>query len=366
MSAIQERIELSRRQTAGAGDGGAISSPTDDQRRIHLGRRIAGRFRLRGDRSRGGTHGTEAAGPVAGLSQGCRALRGAERCSSSDLASIARCKAAGAYVIAFATAEGSLRTPQGPDLLIDSGSLPGLPTGHGICPLDTVTNVINLWVFTGEYVAACTRFGKTPTLYRSYGLEGAHERDAKYASQMFHNDMTVAPIFPGVLGNAYLDRISKILGKVQHDDIDDITQAGRWIAGSDEENTGASLSRTSSRTSSATRAAQPIVTMVGAKDPTPKKVVLIHISYQHPPQDLIEAAARAHAAVLLQRPSRRWRAGREHHLRQPPLAAGRCLRQSPRLRHTDPPRQRSRSGDDLLVTDRGILPRSLRLNINSV
>src|SRR3954464_14907952 len=59
--------------------------------------------------------------------------------SDQDLRAIARCKAAGAYVIAFASAQGSLRTPQGPDLLIDSGALSGLPTGRGICPLDTVT-----------------------------------------------------------------------------------------------------------------------------------------------------------------------------------------------------------------------------------
>src|SRR5207237_3205858 len=100
--------------------------------------------------------------------------------SNSDLSNIARCKQAGAFVVAFAAADGSPRTPQGPDLLIDSGSLAGLPTGHGICPLDTVTNIINLWAFTGEYVAACTRFGKTPVLLESYGLQGARERDAKY------------------------------------------------------------------------------------------------------------------------------------------------------------------------------------------
>ena len=130
-------------------------------------------------------------------------------------------------------------TPTGPDLLIDCGSLTGLPTGHGICPLDTVTNIMNLWVFTGEYVAACTRMGKTPVLYKSYGLDGGRERDGKYDGQLFHDDISVAPVRPGVLGNAYLDRINKILSQLEHEDLDDITQAGRWLAGSNPADTGA-------------------------------------------------------------------------------------------------------------------------------
>ena len=149
--------------------------------------------------------------------------------SPEDLSAIARCKSAGAYVVAFAAAEGSLRTPQGPDLLIDSGNFSGLATSHGICPLDTVTNIMNMWVFTGEFTAACTRLGKMPTIYRSYGLPGARQRDEKYTGQMFHTDMTIAPIDAGILGDKYLGMITKILTKVAHDDQDDITQAGRWV-----------------------------------------------------------------------------------------------------------------------------------------
>ncbi|MCP6755957.1 hypothetical protein NL533_30510, partial [Klebsiella pneumoniae] len=84
--------------------------------------------------------------------------------AADDLRDIARCKNAGAYVIAFASAFGSPRTPTGPDLLIDSGEVAGLPTGRGICPLDTVTNIMNLWIWSGEFIAACTRAGKMPVI----------------------------------------------------------------------------------------------------------------------------------------------------------------------------------------------------------
>ena len=41
-------------------------------------------------------------------------------------------------------------------------------------PIDTVANVIDLWTWTGEFVAACTRLGQMPVLYQSYGLPWRH------------------------------------------------------------------------------------------------------------------------------------------------------------------------------------------------
>jgi hypothetical protein len=219
--------------------------------------------------------------------------------STSDLSSIARCKQAGAYVIAFASAEGSLRTPQGPDLLIDSGSLAGLPTGNGICPLDTVGNIINLWVFTGEFTAACTRLGKMPVHYKSYHLPGGRERAAKYNGQVFHDDMTIAPVAAGVLGNEYLDRITKMLSKVEHDDLDEIRQTGRWIGASHSQDCGLQfVGHIFPDHIRDPRAAQPIRTIAGEADPTPIKPVLVHISYQRPPQELINKARREHTRLF--------------------------------------------------------------------
>jgi len=219
--------------------------------------------------------------------------------SEQDLHAIARCKNAGAYVVAFASATGSVRTPEGPDLLLDSGALPGLPTGHGICPLDTVTNILNLWVFTGEFTAACTRLRKMPVHYQTIGIEGGPERNARYAGQMFHNDMNVAPIRAGVLGNKYLDRITSIMQKVEHDDLNTLIQAGRWLNASSIENTGGqAVGHIYPDHFRDPRAAQPIRTIAGQRDPVPQKPVLIHISYQRPPQDLIDTARRGNTRLF--------------------------------------------------------------------
>jgi hypothetical protein len=219
--------------------------------------------------------------------------------SGEDLKTIARCKDAGAYVIAFAAADGSARTPEGPDLLIDSGSFDGLPTGHGICPLDTVANLINLWIFTGEFTSSCTRLGKMPVMYASHGIAGGAERDAKYAGQIFHDDKTIAPIEAGVLGNAYLDRITKILSKVEHDDLDDIMQAGRWVGAAGPENCGAQvIASIYPNHFLDSRAARPFKSLAGPDDPPPRTPILIHISYQRPPQELIDAARREHTRMF--------------------------------------------------------------------
>jgi hypothetical protein len=63
-------------------------------------------------------------------------------------------------------------------------------------PIDTVANVVDLWAWTGEFVAACTRLGKMPVLYQSYGLPGGPERAKKYQGKRFHDDLTIKPI-PG-------------------------------------------------------------------------------------------------------------------------------------------------------------------------
>jgi hypothetical protein len=172
--------------------------------------------------------------------------------------------------------------------------LSGLPTGHGICPLDTVTNIINLWAFTGEFTAACTRLGKMPVLLKSYGLPGGRERDGRYAGQMFHNDFNIKPIGSGILGNQYLDRITKILNKVEHDDLDELIAAGRWLNASSTYDTGAqAIGHIHPEHFRDPRAAQPIHTIAGERDEAPKnRNVLIHLSYQRAPQELIDAARR--------------------------------------------------------------------------
>jgi len=95
-------------------------------------------------------------------------------------------------------------------------------------PIDTVANVIDLWTWTGEFVAACTRLGRMPVLYQSYGLPGGPERGQKYQGKRFHEDLTVNPIASGVLGGEYLDRIQRMLAKINETQMPKILQAAKW------------------------------------------------------------------------------------------------------------------------------------------
>lgn len=95
-------------------------------------------------------------------------------------------------------------------------------------PVDTVVNVAELWAWTGEFVAACTRSGKMPVLYQSYGLPGGRERAAKYQGKKFHNDLKIEAIAAGVLGNEYLDQIQRMLSWIQESEVPRINRAAEW------------------------------------------------------------------------------------------------------------------------------------------
>jgi hypothetical protein len=98
----------------------------------------------------------------------------------------------------------------------------------GRFPIDTVINVVDLWTWTGEFVAACTRLGKMPVLYQSYGLPGGKERAAKYKDKRFHDDLTISPIPPGVLGREYRDQVQAILRKIRDTQAPKILQGAQW------------------------------------------------------------------------------------------------------------------------------------------
>jgi hypothetical protein len=95
-------------------------------------------------------------------------------------------------------------------------------------PLDTVANVVELWTWTGEFVAACTRLGKMPVLYQSYGLPGGPERGKKYQGKRFHDDFLIKPISAGVLGRKYLDQIERMLTKISATQRPKLLQAAQW------------------------------------------------------------------------------------------------------------------------------------------
>ena len=83
-----------------------------------------------------------------------------------------------------------------------------------IIPTFIVANPIVAWTWTGELFAACTRLGKTPIMMQSTQIAGASDRNKRYQNQRFHEDMTVKPIEPGLLGKAYLDNLRGVLKEI--------------------------------------------------------------------------------------------------------------------------------------------------------
>jgi hypothetical protein len=99
---------------------------------------------------------------------------------------------------------------------IDSQAAPGeglFPAAGDTRAVSTspVANLAALWTWTSEFVAACTRREKMPTLYQSFGVPGAKDRAEKLKGVRFEEQAPV-PIKPGVLGRAYLNAARSDLG----------------------------------------------------------------------------------------------------------------------------------------------------------
>lgn len=82
-------------------------------------------------------------------------------------------------------------------------------------PIVSLQNLILLWTFTGELVAALTRGGTMPVMYQSVLVPGARDRHASFETRRFHPTHDVPAIREGQLGGSYLDKISICLRSLQ-------------------------------------------------------------------------------------------------------------------------------------------------------
>ncbi len=81
-----------------------------------------------------------------------------------------------------------------------------LPNGEWRVPTTPVASMAALWVWTAEFVAACTRHGKLPVMHESYAIPGARERAEKMRGQRFY-DEPATPVPAGDLGRVFLARL---------------------------------------------------------------------------------------------------------------------------------------------------------------
>jgi len=101
-----------------------------------------------------------------------------------------------------------------------------LPDGSKAGRGNFVANALNGWTLMAETVAALTRAGKMPTMWKSYSYPDGREWGDKYLyKQQFHDEFTVPPMVAGVLGKAFLTEMRANLDRFGAKQGAQVTQA---------------------------------------------------------------------------------------------------------------------------------------------
>ena len=142
-------------------------------------------------------------------------------------------KGKGALVIVFGSRDSRIAALG--DYLIDNGLdagfVPVIKIGETmIGPTAPMANVINKWLFTAEYVAALTRAGKMPAFWQSMLMPGAAARNKKIGDFVYHTDMDIPPVKPGISARQYISAVRGYLVKIQENELNLFRQAGTLCA----------------------------------------------------------------------------------------------------------------------------------------
>ena len=144
-------------------------------------------------------------------------------------------RASGALIVGIGPASWAGADSQlGADLFLESEiPLPEAVTapfsGEGY-PLISLQNLVVLWTFTGEIVAALTRIGRMPAMYQSVLVAGARDRNARFVGSRFHQTHQVPAIPPRQVGGDYLDAIGGILRALIEEEVGAIDRVGAVCA----------------------------------------------------------------------------------------------------------------------------------------
>lgn len=115
----------------------------------------------------------------------------------------------------------------------------GLGEVRPLAPLRPFEQLVRGWSAAGEFVGACTRAGRMPTIWMSVWLEGAFVRNASFTppsnlhepwpTPMFHAERCVPPLAPGYAAREFLDFVEGMLATLERQ-LDSLARAGRWLA----------------------------------------------------------------------------------------------------------------------------------------
>ena len=144
-------------------------------------------------------------------------------------------RASGALIVGIGPASWVGADSQlGTDLFLESAILLSeavtAPFGGEDYPLISLQNLVVLWTFTGEIVAALTRIGRMPAMYQSVLVAGARDRNAQFIGSRFHQTHQVPAIPPGQVGGDYLDAIGEILRALIEEEAGAIERVGAVCA----------------------------------------------------------------------------------------------------------------------------------------
>lgn len=95
--------------------------------------------------------------------------------------------------------------------------------GQWLLPTDQFAEISALWTWTGEFVAACTRLGKMPTMLKSIMVPGGKEWLEKHIKIKFHEEKPKA-VKAGKLGNAWLKVSRKFLTAIHKKEMSHLQQ----------------------------------------------------------------------------------------------------------------------------------------------
>lgn len=103
----------------------------------------------------------------------------------------------------------------------------GTSVGRG----NLLLNTLHAWALTAEIVAALTREGKMPTMYKSIFCPDGRDWNSRYVGrQLFHEDLQITAVPRGMLAREYLNRIRGYLRQFQKNQMRAVEQTAQHIA----------------------------------------------------------------------------------------------------------------------------------------
>jgi uncharacterized phosphosugar-binding protein len=95
---------------------------------------------------------------------------------------------------------------------------------------NAVVNMLNGWALTGEFIAALTRRGKMPPIWKSWTLSDGKEWSDRYFGQsQFHNEFNVAPIKAGALPRAFFREVRSNIKRFRDSQNNNVIQAAELL-----------------------------------------------------------------------------------------------------------------------------------------